>query len=89
MTDGTACVHKLERLHILHDGLVSQPTPVPVRRECPADAEPIRARLLLHHAPATRLPLLHVAQPAHEVRPEDARLNPHQPALRVELQDAV
>ena len=62
---------------------------MPVRRERAADAQPVRARLLLHHAPAAVIALLHLAQPANQVVPEYASLHAHQSALRVEFEYAI
>ena len=83
------CPHQFQRLHILHDGSVLQPAPVPVRCQSSPDAQSVCAGLLLHDAPALSSAYLQLAQSPYEVIPEDARLNFHKPALVVQGQDSV
>src|SRR3954469_25230201 len=55
-----------------------------VRRERTADAEPIRARLLLTDRPWSRAPRLERVEAAHERRPLDPRLHLYETMLRIE-----
>jgi hypothetical protein len=57
--------------------------------ERPAERQPIGAGLLLDDAPGQRLALLQGDQAVHQLRPLDAGLDIHDPALGVERDDAV
>ena len=62
---------------------------MPVRRQRTPDAQPVRPRLLLHHAPPPLIAPLHLPQPLHQVVPHNSRLHAHQPPLRIQPQNAV